>query len=85
VEFAANQRHHVKGGFGSDGGYRLIVNRQVSPPTGELSSGCVKDFYLTLSRGDKIEALSGWGRTRQANRVVAAKMASGLEICVPAR
>ena len=54
VEFAADQRHHVKGGFSSDGGYELIVNKQASPPI-DISSGCVKDLYLQLSRGDKIE------------------------------
>lgn len=54
VEFAPDQRHHVRGGFGPDGGLQLIVNRQCSPPQ-DISSGVVKDFYLTLKPGDTVE------------------------------
>lgn len=54
VEFAAEDRHQVRGGFGSDGGYELIVNKQSSPPR-DLSSNVVPDFYLMLGQGDHVE------------------------------
>jgi len=54
VEFAADQRHHVRGGFGPNGEYQLVVNKQCSPPR-DISSGTVKDFYLELSPGDHVE------------------------------
>lgn len=54
AEFSADQRHHVKGGFSHDGGYRLIVNKQCSPPR-DISSSSVQDLYLELSVGDQIK------------------------------
>ncbi|MDI6828142.1 MAG: hypothetical protein QME62_06645 [Armatimonadota bacterium] len=54
VEFAPNQLHHCKGGFGENGTYQLIVNKQCSPPK-DISSNVVPDFYLELSKGDVIE------------------------------
>ena len=54
IEFAPEQRHHARGGFGEKGAYRLIVNKQCSPPR-DISSGTVPDFYLVLTEGKSIE------------------------------
>lgn len=54
VEFDPKDRHQVRGGFGQNGTYELIVNKQCSPPS-DISSNCVPDLYLSLSAGDKIE------------------------------
>ncbi len=54
VEFAADQRHHVKAGIGKNGTYELTVNKQCSPPR-DISSPSVPDLYLELKPGDHIE------------------------------
>lgn len=54
VEFPADNRHQVRGGFGSSGAYQLVVNKQSSPPR-DLSSDVVPDFYLDLAHGDHVE------------------------------
>jgi beta-galactosidase len=54
VEFAAADRHQVRGGLGSGGAYQLVVNKQSSPPR-DLSSNVVPDFYMNLSQGDIVE------------------------------
>lgn len=54
VEFAAEDRHQVRGGLGTGGTYQLIVNKQSSPPR-DLSSNVVPDFYMELKRGDHLE------------------------------
>ena len=54
IEFAADQRHHVRGGFGPKWGYTLIVNRQCSPPR-DISTHTVPDLYLELKPGARIE------------------------------
>jgi hypothetical protein len=53
VKFDSANRHHCRGGV-TDAGYTLTINKQVSPPD-DLSSNVVRDLYLTLSKGDKIE------------------------------
>jgi len=68
VEFDANQRYQVKAGFGADGGYTLVVNKQCSPPV-DISSSTVSDFYLWLSPGDKIEGAFKIG----SNKVIKAE------------
>ncbi len=47
VVFDADNRQHCRGDFGPDGTYRLIVNRQASPPR-DISSSVVPDLYLKL-------------------------------------
>lgn len=55
VEFAGNQRFHCRGGVSDDRTYHvLFVNQQVSPPD-DLSTNVVRDLYMTLNPGDKIE------------------------------
>ena len=54
VEFDPKERYHVRGGFGPNTDYALIVNKQCSPPR-DISANCVPDLYLFLSPSDKIE------------------------------
>ena len=54
VEFEPDQRHDCKGGFGANGAYRLIVNKQCSPPR-DISSNQVPEMYLMLDAGDSVE------------------------------
>lgn len=54
VVFDPGQRHQCKGGFGLDGAYRLVVNRQCSPPR-DISSSVVPDMYLELDKDGSIE------------------------------
>jgi hypothetical protein len=55
VEFDARQRFHCRGGVSEDKSrHVLFVNQQVSPPD-DLSSNVVRDLYMTLNPGDKIE------------------------------
>lgn len=63
VRFSSDQRHHVRGDFGPAGTYRLIVNRQSSPPR-DFSSDCVRDYFLDLRRGDHLEGRFTIGTTR---------------------
>ncbi len=56
VEFAPSQRHQCRAGFGEDGAYTLIVNKQTSPPQ-DISANTVADLYLTLSPGGKVEGV----------------------------
>jgi hypothetical protein len=52
--FEPDQRHQCKGGFGENGAYQLIVNKQCSPPR-DISSNTVNDLYLELKQGDSVE------------------------------
>ncbi len=52
--FEPERRHHCKGGFGADGAYQLVVNKQCSPPR-DLSTHAVPDLYLELKPGDHVE------------------------------
>lgn len=54
LQFAYDGRHHVRGGFGDGGAYRLIVNKQCSPPR-DISSNTVEDLYLMLEPGNVVE------------------------------
>ncbi len=54
VEFAPGQRQQCRAGFGGNGAYTLIVNKQTSPPQ-DISSRDVPDLYLTLSSGNRAE------------------------------
>ncbi len=54
LEFAADQRHHVRGGFGENGRFALVVNKQCSPPR-DISTSTVTDLYLVLEPGDHVE------------------------------
>lgn len=54
LQFAYDGRHHVRGGFGDGGAYRLIVNKQCSPPR-DISTHTVEDLYLMLKSGDVVE------------------------------
>ncbi|MDH7480474.1 MAG: glycoside hydrolase family 2 TIM barrel-domain containing protein [Armatimonadota bacterium] len=67
VEFAPDQRHHCKGGFGENGTYQLIVNKQCSPPR-DISSNVVPDFYLELSKGNVIEGSFWVGAAKTTNK-----------------
>jgi hypothetical protein len=53
LEFAPDQRHHVRGGLASGGQHALIVNRCYSPPR-DISSNLVPDLYTTLQKGDQV-------------------------------
>ncbi len=53
VTFDADNRHHCRGDFGPDGTYRLIVNKQVSPPR-DISSSVVPDLYLKLKTNSEL-------------------------------
>lgn len=54
VYFDPEQQHHCRGGFGEDGAYRLVVNKQCSPPR-DISTHTVEDLYLELKPGDAVE------------------------------
>jgi len=53
VSFDADNRHHCRGDFGPDGSYRLIVNKQASPPR-DISSAVVPDLYLKLKTNAEV-------------------------------
>jgi hypothetical protein len=53
VVFDAENRHHCRGDFGPDGTYRLIVNKQISPPR-DISSSVVPDLYLKLKNNAEV-------------------------------
>jgi beta-galactosidase len=53
VQFKPDDLHQCRGGASGDG-YTLTVNKHVSPPD-DLSSNVVRDLYMTLDPGDKIE------------------------------
>ena len=56
VEFAPTARHQCKAAILPDNqGYALIVNHHVNPPT-DISSPVVRDLYLSLDKGDKVES-----------------------------
>jgi hypothetical protein len=62
VRFRPDQRQHVRGDFGSGGTYRLVVNRQCSPPR-DFSSDCVRDYFMDLRKGDHVEGRFAIGST----------------------
>lgn len=51
IQFDPDQRHAVRGGFGENGSYTLVVNKQCSPPH---ENDIVSDFFLQLKKGDSI-------------------------------
>jgi hypothetical protein len=51
VQFASEDRYAVRGGFGGNGSYTLIVNKQASPPR---ENNIVSDYYLQLKKGDTV-------------------------------
>jgi beta-galactosidase len=53
VQFAPEDRYAVRGGFGENGSYTLVVNRQASPPH---ENDIVSDYFLQLKRGDTIDS-----------------------------
>ena len=65
AEFDAKQRFHCRGGLDADGKTILLyVNQQVSPPD-DISSNVVRDLYMTLNRGDKVEGSFRVGLNRR--------------------
>lgn len=54
IQFAANSRHHARGGFAANGDYTLTINKQCSPPR-DISTSVVRDLYLELKSGDTVE------------------------------
>lgn len=53
VHFAPDERHHVRAELGANGTYRLVVNRQCSPPR-DYSSSVVPDLYLMLNENQQV-------------------------------
>jgi beta-galactosidase/beta-glucuronidase len=53
VQFAPEDRYAVRGGFGGNGSYTLVVNRQASPPR---ENDIVSDYFLQLKKGDAIDS-----------------------------
>jgi beta-galactosidase/beta-glucuronidase len=53
VQFAPEDHYAVRGGFGGNGSYTLVVNRQASPPR---ENDIVSDYFLQLKRGDSIDS-----------------------------
>ena len=53
IQFAPEDRYAVRGGFGGNGSYTLVVNRQASPPR---ENDIVSDYYLQLKKGDAIDS-----------------------------
>jgi hypothetical protein len=53
VVFDAENRHHCRGEFAPDGTYRLVVNKQASPPR-DISSSVVPDLYLKLKKNAEV-------------------------------
>ncbi len=62
VQFDADQRHHVRAGFGKDGSYTLVVNKQCSPPW-DMARGLVMDLYLKMQKGKSVEGRFAVGST----------------------
>jgi beta-galactosidase len=52
VQFAPEDHYAVRGGFGGDGSYTLVVNKQASPPR---ENNIVPDFFLQLKKGDTVD------------------------------
>lgn len=52
LQFAPGDAYAVRGGFGENGSYTLVVNKQASPPR---ENNIVSDYYLQLKRGDTVE------------------------------
>jgi hypothetical protein len=53
LQFAPEQRHHVRGGFARGGGCTLVVNRCYSPPR-DIFSNIVPDLYTVMNKGDRV-------------------------------
>jgi beta-galactosidase len=53
IQFAPEDRYAVRGGFGGNGSYTLIVNKQASPPR---ENDIVSDYYLQLKKGDTVDS-----------------------------
>jgi beta-galactosidase len=51
VQFAPEGHYAVRGGFGGNGSYTLVVNRQASPPR---ENDIVPDYFLQLKKGDTV-------------------------------
>jgi beta-galactosidase len=65
IQLAPEARYAVRGGFGGDGSYTLVVNKQASPPR---ENDIVSDYYLQLKKGDTMEGSFIVGSTRRAPR-----------------
>lgn len=52
VQFAPEERYAVRGGFGANGAYTLVVNKQASPPR---ENNIVPDFCLQLKKGETVD------------------------------
>jgi beta-galactosidase/beta-glucuronidase len=52
VQFAPEERYAVRGGFGANGSYTLVVNKQASPPR---ENNIVPDYSLQLTKGDTVD------------------------------
>ena len=68
VALDAEDRHHVRGGFGDGGAHTLVANKQNSPPR-DLSSAVVPQLYLALKPGDVVQGSFrvGAARLEQSN------------------
>jgi hypothetical protein len=64
VRFSADQRQHCRGEIRSDGsGYGLVVNRDCASPR-DISSNVVPDQYLTLQKGQSVQASFELGKVK---------------------
>lgn len=52
LQLAPEARYAVRGGFGANGSYTLVVNKQASPPR---ENNIVSDYYLQLKKGDSVD------------------------------
>jgi beta-galactosidase len=52
LQFKPEDHYAVRGGFGENGSYTLVVNKQASPPR---ENNIVSDYFLQLKKGDAIE------------------------------
>jgi hypothetical protein len=66
VVFDADNRHHCRADFGPDGTYRLIVNKQASPPR-DISSSVVPDLYLKLKNNAEVAGHFSVGAISSSN------------------
>jgi beta-galactosidase/beta-glucuronidase len=61
VTCSPDARQHCRAGIDDDGNYRLIVNRQCSPPR-DLSSGVVPDLYFVMKKNIPVECAFTLGK-----------------------
>lgn len=53
IQFEPKDQYAVRGGFGGNGSYTLVVNRQASPPH---ENDIVSDYFLQLKKGSSIDS-----------------------------